>query len=325
MTQIPEVPTTHSLQSLREALEQAERQIGRLDRDNVKAFLIGLDGIDQMFAAYGQDTSPVRAEETRWESLRKQLVANPHLVVTPAANAGGLSKLRSQHATAVGTWWHLDTVVAQQRTQTRQRVGLAIGAVALVALAWWGVTTFFPTADPVTETATAIEQLVAAQKWPEALAVVVQARQTQPGDADLSLWAAVLYEQVGNVTLAQTTLTEAQQQFGGDPAAFWTQVGTYRQQVGNLAGAEAAGQQALATAPQDAQITFLLGSVAEARGDMVQAAAYFSQTIALAGDTNPELGVMTKVRMGNLMPRLEALPNPAPAETLTQTVTPTSP
>jgi hypothetical protein len=29
--------------------------------------------------------------------------------------------------------------------------------------------------------------------------------------------------------------------------------------------------------------------------------------------------------MGNLMPHLEALPNPAPAETLTQTVTPKSP
>ena len=325
MTQITEVPTNHSLQSLRDALEQAERQIGRLDRENIKTFLIGLDQIDQMFAAYGQDTSSVRAEETRWESLRKRLVANPQLVVTAAANAGGLSKLRSQHATAVGAWWHLDTAVAQQRTQTRQRVGLVIGAIALVALVWWGVTTFFPATDPITNTTTAIEQLVAAQKWPEALTVVVQARQTQPADADLLLWAAVLHEQVGNVALAQTTLAQAQQQFGGEPAVFWTQVGNKRQQVGNLAGAEAAGQQALASAPQDPQVTFLLGSVAEARGDMVQAANYFSQTIALAGDTNPELSVMTKVRMGNLMPRLEALPNPAPAETLTQTVTPKSP
>lgn len=321
MTQIPEVPINHSLQSLREALEQAERQIGRLDRDNIKAFLISLDGIDQMFAAYGQETGAVRAEATRWQSLRQQMVAKPQLVVTAATNAGGLAKLRSQQASAVGPWWHLDTAVAQRRTQAQQRVGLAIGAVALVALVWWGVTTFFPSADPVTDTTTAIEQLVAAQKWPEALAVV-QARQTQPADTDLLLWAAVLYEQVGNTASAESTLTQAQQQFSGDPAAFWTQVGNYRQQVGNLAGAEAAGQQALAMAPQDAQVTFLLGSVAEARGDVVQAAAYFSQTIALAGDANPELGVMTKVRMGNLMPRLEALPNPAPGATITQTATP---
>ena len=89
-----------------------------------------------------------------------------------------------------------------------------------------------------------------------------------------------------------------------------------------MAGAAESGQQALAIAPQDPQVTFLLGSVAEARGDTVQAAAYFSQTIALAGDTNPELGVITKMRMGNLMPRVEALPNPEPAQTITQTTKP---
>ncbi|NJN82077.1 MAG: hypothetical protein HC802_07195 [Caldilineaceae bacterium] len=46
-----------------------------------------------------------------------------------------------------------------------------------------------------------------------------------------------------------------------------------------MSGAEEAAQQALVSAPQDAQVTFLLGSIAEARGDMAQAAAYFSQTI----------------------------------------------
>ena len=325
MTQITEVPSNHSLQSLRDALEQAERQVVRLDRGNIQAFLTGLDQIEQIFAGYGADQGAVRAEAARWESLRSRLTANPGLVVTPAANAGGLAKLRSQQPPALGPWWHLDAAMARGRSKTMKRVGMDIGAVVLGALVWWGMMTFFPSSGSQTDTTTAIEQLVTAQKWPEALAVVVQARQTQPADADLPLWAAVLYEQVGNVTLAQTTLTQAQQQFGGDPAAFWTQIGTYRQQVGNLAGAEDAGQQALAAAPQDPQVTFLLGSVAEARGDMVQAANYFSQTIALAGDTNPELGVMTKVRMGNLMPSLEALPNPAPAETLTQTVTPTSP
>ena len=108
----------------------------------------------------------------------------------------------------------------------------------------------------------------------------------------------------------------------GTSAAFWTLVGTQRQQAGNLDGADQAGQQALADAPQDAQVTFLLGGVAEARGDMVQAADYFSQTIALAGDANPELGVIARVRMGNLSQRIEPLPNPAPAQTITDTTTP---
>jgi Flp pilus assembly protein TadD len=110
---------------------------------------------------------------------------------------------------------------------------------------------------------------VTAQKWPEALAVIAQARKVEPDEAELLVWEAVLYEQAGNATQAQTSLAQAQQKFVGETAAFWTLVGNKRQQVGNWDGAAMAGQQALALALQDAQVTFLLGSVAEARGDMV--------------------------------------------------------
>ncbi len=326
MTQITEVPTTnHSLHGLRAALEQAERQFVRLDRNNIVAFLVGLDRIETMIAEYSQDTNAVRAEAARWDSLQKRIAANPGLVVSSAANAGGLTKLRSQHAPALGFWWHLDVAIAQGRTQTLKRVGLAIGAVAVVALLWWGYTTFFPTAGSPADASTTIEQLVTAQQWPEALAAVTKARQTAPDDAALLTWEAVLHEQLGNTAQAQTALTQAQQKFIGQPATFWTLVGTDRQQVGNLVGAAEAGQQALALAPQDAQVTFLLGSVAEANGDTAQASVYFSQTIALAGDANPELGVIAKTRMGYLMPNIEPLPNQAPAETITETLTPKSP
>jgi tetratricopeptide (TPR) repeat protein len=319
MTQMTETPAIHSLHALRDALEQAERQLVRLDRENIVAFLVGLDRIEVMLAGYGQDKSAVRAEEGRWESLQKRIAAKPGLVVTAAANAGGLSKLRSQHAPALGSWWHLDAAIARGRTQTLKRVGMAIGIVAVVALVWGGYTTVLPATNPGVDTTMTIEQLVTAQKWSDALAAVTQARQTRPDDPELLTWEAVLHEQLGSTTQAESTLAQAQQAFVGEAAAFWTLVGNQRQQAGNLLGAAAAGQEALALAPQDAQVTFLLGSVAEASGDMVQAAAYFSQTVALAEGTNPELGVITKMRMGNLMPSLEALPNPAPVETITQT------
>ena len=319
MTQITEVPANNSLQSLRDALEQAERQLVRLDRGNITAFLVGLDRLEALFAQRGQDNGTGRAEAARWESIRNRIVANPGLVVAAANNAGGLAKLRSQNEPALGPWWHVDDAVAQQRTQTLKRVGLAIGAVAVVVLLWWGYKTFFPAAASATDTTMNIEQLVTAQKLPAALAAVAKARQTQPDDAELLVWSAVLNEQLGNAAPAASNLTQAEQKFVGEPAAFWTLVGNHRQQVGNLDGAEAAGQQAVTLSPTDAQATFLLGSVAEARGDMVLAADYFSRTVTLAGDTNTELGVIAKMRMGNLMPRVEPMPNPAPAETITQT------
>ena len=102
------------------------------------------------------------------------------------------------------------------------------------------------------------------------------------------------------------------------------QVGNARQQVGNLEGAKKAAQQTLTSAPQDAQVTFLLGSIAEARGDTLQVADYFCKTIALAGGTNAELAVTAKVRMGYLMQRVDPLQGAAPAPTMTPTPAPQS-
>jgi len=326
MTHITESRATSSVNTLRTALEQAERQVTRLDGSNIKAFLVQLDQIEQMFGELGSDQSVLRAEQGRWEGLRNRIDAKPQLLVSAAARAGGLAKLRAQHPPATGAWWHLDTAVAQRRTQTLKRAGITIAAVVLVlAVVIAGINAVTPSAgSPVTVTAQ-IEELVTAQKLPAALTAVEQARQTAPNDPELLIWDAVLNEQIGNTVGAKTSLTQAQQKFVGQPAAFWTLVGNHRQQVGNLAGAEAAGKQALTTAPQDADATFLLGSVAEARGDNIQAANFFSKTIALAGNANAQLGVIAKMRMGNLMQRIEPLPAPVPAQTITQTLTPKSP
>lgn len=326
MTHITEPRATSSVNTLRTALEQAERQVARLDGSNIKEFLIQLDQIEQMFSDLGPDQSALRAEQGRWDGLRNRIDAKPQLLVSAAAHAGGLTKLRAQHPPATGPWWHLDTAVAQRRTQTLKRTGITIAAVVLViAVAIWGINAFSPAAgSPATVTAQ-IEEMVSAQKLSTARTAVEKALQTAPNDPELLVWDAVLNEQIGDAVRAKTSLAQAQQKFVGQPATFWTLVGNHRQQVGNLPGAEAAGQQALTTAPQDADATFLLGSVAEARGDNVLAANFFSKTVALTGNANAQLGVIAKMRMGNLLQRVEPLPAPVPAQTITQTLTPKSP
>lgn len=326
MTNMIESRANSSVNTLRVALEQAERQIARLDGSNIKAFLALLDQIEQTFVELGADTGALRAEEGRWEGLRNRINAKPQLLVNAAAYAGGLAKLRAQNPPATGPWWHLDAEVAQRRTQTLKRAGITIAAVVVVvAVALWGINAFTPAAGSPATLTSQIEQLVTAQKLPAALAAVEKARQTAPNDPELLVWDAVLAEQLGDAARAKTSLAQAQQKFTGQPAAFWTLVGNHRQQAGNLPGAEQAANQALAIAPQDADATFLLGSVAEARGDTAQAANFFSKTIALAGNANPSLGVIAKMRMGNLTQRVEPLPVPAPAKTITQTLTPKSP
>jgi tetratricopeptide (TPR) repeat protein len=328
MTQTTEPRAQSSLQALREALDQAERQLQRLDGSNIEAYLVRLDQIEQMFADFAAEPEAVRSEQGRWEGLLNRISANPALIVNAARAAGGLAALRARHPPATARWWHLDTGLAARRGQSVRRIAITAGVIVLLlAAAYWGINAFTPSgpeAGSPAGVAGEIEQLAANQQWQEALAVVESARQTSPGDPELLVWEAVLAEQVGDAARAEAALAQAQAQFADQPAAFWLLVGNLRQRVGALERAEAAAQEALAAAPQDPQVTLLLANIAEARGDRAQAIDYLNQTIELAGDDNAELAAAARVRLGMLMQAVEPLPGavPEPAETET---TPQSP
>jgi tetratricopeptide (TPR) repeat protein len=313
-----------SLHGLRDALEQAERQLVRLDRTNIQGFLVLLDQIEQMWTEFS-DPSAMRAEEARWQSLLKRITTSPQLVTSAAAQVGGLTKLRSQNPPATGLWWHVDQQIAEQRSQTWRRFGVIAGVVALAALTFWAIS-FFISRNAATagaaDSSQQIDQLVEQQSWQKAITAVETARQSSPDDVDLLVWESVLAEQLGDSERSQSSLDQAQEKFVGSPAAFWTLVGNHRLQAGNLEGAEEAGQQALALASEDAEVTFLLGRVAEARGDMAQASEYFNQTLTLAGDSNPELVALVKIRLGFLMQSAGPMPGPAPTPEPTQNTTP---
>lgn len=315
-----------SLASLRAALERAERLVVRLDGATVEEFLILLDRIEQMFASFGPDQSPeqsvVRGEAGRWASLLSRITETPHLVTSAAAHAGGLAALRTQHPPAQGIWWHLDEAAGRQRAGAVKRWGIIAGAVAVVALLIWGVMSWFGGSSTAAQQADAtarIEQLVQSQAWQQAQAVVDAARQKLPDDAELMVWDAVLAEQLGDTARSQASQAQAQTRYGTQIVDFWTQLGNDRLLAGNLAGAQEAADAALALAPRDPEVTFLLGGVAEARGDLAHAADYFSQTAALAADTNPQLALIAKVRMGYLTPGANALPGAGGAPPITTT------
>jgi predicted Zn-dependent protease len=254
--------------------------------------------------------------------------------VAAANQAGGLPALRERHPPAESFWWQLDAEVARRRTQMIRRalVTLVI-IVGAVGGALWAVDFFFPP-DPraviLVNTNADIDQLIMEQKWDEALEVVERAQQQLPNEPELLIWEGVLAEQLGDTVRSAAALEQARQLVADQPASFWVLVGNHRLMVGNLAGAEQAGQEALAIAPDDAQATFLLGGVAEARGDTFAAVDLFNRVFDLAEQDNPQLAVIARVRMGNLLQQVGPFP---PTETLTgtapmsgtQNVTPATP
>ncbi len=304
---------TSSLHELRDALEKAERNLVRLDRTNIEKFLVQLDEIEAMWTGY-DDPSAMRSEDGRWQSILNRINTRPQLITDAASQAGGLAKLRAQHPPATGLWWHVDERISGQRTQSVRKFGIIAGLVVVALLAFWLINSFMSgdsgTAGVVNtgNASQQIDQLVEAKDWQAALTVVETARESAPDDVNLLVWDAVLAEQLGDDSRAETSLTQAQAAFQESPAEFWTLVGNMRLQADNWDGAEEAAQQALALTPQDPTVTLLLANIAEARGDIPQAAEYLNQTIELAGDSNAELAAVARIRLGNLMQSAVPLP-----------------
>ncbi|GIV76834.1 MAG: hypothetical protein KatS3mg050_1228 [Litorilinea sp.] len=321
-----ETRTHNPATMLREELDKAERLAVILDGQNIVEFLETLDRIDQMFAELSQ-TMDLRPESARWQSLLNRLTSKPGTVVSAARKAGGLARLRAQHPPATGLWWHLDAELARRRRTALKRIALTLAAIVVIAGGViWGLNTFFPP-DPNTvllvDTTSQVQQLVMNQQWEEALQVVKEAQQTLPDEPELLIWESVLAHHLGREEQAQQALARAQERLADQPVQFWLAVGNTRLQAGDLEGAAQAAQQIMAMDPNEPQGYFLMGSVAEAQGDVPTAIQMFDRTSTLAAEQgNPQLEVIAKVRMGNLLQRAVALPTPAGELTNTQTITP---
>lgn len=313
---------------LRDELDRAERQVVALDSANIVDYLILLDQIEARLNELTTDAADLRPEWGRWDSLTSRLQSKPEPLVAAAARAGGLSRLRQQHPPATGFWWHLDQEVTRRRTQTIKRTLTTLFmVVVLVGGGWWAINTFFPPSPEAVKmlnTNSQLEELIAQQRWQEALTVVETAQKSLPNEPELVLWEVVFAEQLGDAERAKAAWTRAQALLPDKPVELLVQLGNQRLQVGNFQGAKEAGQQAMATDPNNPQATFLLGSVAEMTNDIPTAIDMFDRTFTLAEDDNPQLAVIARVRMGNLLQRAPALSTGSeitPTLTLTGTTT----
>ncbi len=295
--------------SLREDLAEAERLIVQLRRDNVEAFLQLMDRIEESFTLLETSGLDLRPEQTRWGSLLSKLRREAGRVMRTIDVAGGLDQLRQANPPAEGLWWKLDAVVAAARRRLIRRLGITVGTIAAVLAVVWGLLTFVfpPDADTVvtSEAITTLQQLSFEGRWEEALSTIEEAKAllTQP-DAELLIWEGVVRDKLGQSERSLQALEEARALVSSDQhvAYLWT-VGSIRLLVNDLEEARIAGDEAIALDPTNPQGYFLLASVAEAEGDTAAAVELFEKAYQLAAESNPQLAVIARVRMGSLLQR----------------------
>jgi tetratricopeptide (TPR) repeat protein len=299
---------------LREALDKAERLIVQVDGSNVVELLNLLDHIDAQFEVL-EGQSDLRSEQSRWDGLISRVSTRPDPIVHAANVAGGLPKLRGENPPATNFWWRLDEEVTRRRVGNLRRLITTIVAVVVLAVGgYYAINYFFPPnpeAVLMVETNNALDRLIVEQRWEEALELIQAARAQSPANVELMVWEAVIYERMGNADAAAAALAEANAALPDDPVQVLIYLGNSRLRAGDVAGAKAAGEEALALAPNEAQVYFLLGGVAETEGELATAITYFDQTYQLAEGSAPQLAVIARVRMGQLMQNPGSFGSPA--------------
>ena len=295
--------------SLREDLAKAERAMVQLRRDNVESFLQLLDGIEERFEQLEPSGLDLRTEFTRWFSLQSKLQREASRISRVLDLAGGLEQLRQANLPAQGMWWHLDEVVAAARRRLIRRLGMTTGTiVGILAIVWVLLTFVFPP-DPNTivssEAISTLHQLAFDGRWEDALAVIegAKAQLTKP-DAELLIWEGVIRDKLGQSDRSMEALAEAKALVpAGKLVSYWWTLGSVWHSVLDLKKARAAADEAIAFDPSDPQGYFLLASVVEAEGNTPCAIELFDKTFQLASESNAQLAVIARVRMGNLLQR----------------------
>ncbi len=292
---------------LRNSLDEAEKAVLRLKAEEVEPFLLGLDELDCQFQTLESDGLDLRGERTRQGSLVSRMNRHPKLITAPASPMGGLAALRQKHPTATDEWWFLDVVEAERRGKLIRRIVTNLGVLAgVILLIYVGLTYIFPPDPNAVLSSNAsgrLPELAAAGEWEEADKLIAETlAQMTADDPELLIWQSVVAGHFGRQEEADTAFAKAQASVPAEKlSGFWSTVGNVRMAAGDVAGAFAAAQEALAIDPNEAQAYFVLASLAEADGNVPEAIGYFEKAFELATDSNPQLAVIARVRMGMLM------------------------
>lgn len=300
------------VETLRDQLSEIERAIVKPSADTVETLLAALDRTEQLIDTLKADGVDLRSEDVRWEQICNRLSSRPGLIANAAR--GQLAVLRAKNPQAQSFWWFSDIEQTKRFRQSLTRTLMTLLIIVGVVFGGWQLINIFFPPDPIAvltlEANNRIEELAQLQDWKTALEVVDQTLPNAPDEPDLMVWGVVLAEKMGDQQRLDYEVRRAEKALADRLPEFWVQVGNRRLQINEIDGAEAAANHALVLAPNSAQAHLLLASVAETRGEVAKAIAYFEKTYELA-EGDPQLQVIARIRMGQLMQQ-PVFPNQTP-------------
>lgn len=301
---------------LRELLRQCELQVVALKDAGEKAvrFLETLDQTHALFQRLEKKGVDLRAEQTRWDTIQRQLRSRARTLVREVQAQGEWEQLRaSENPPPDRWWWFLDREVQRQRQHALRRF-LAGGGIALVVLiAAVLLYQRYLAPDPITRQAIRLSQRAeeAIREGDPAAALVEYENlyTLKPDDPEVSLWLGALYEELEQEEKANQAYARARQLLPGE-ADFFAQRGMIRLELGQFDEARIDAEKATGYDPESTMGYLVLGGAYEAQGQVPEAVDALQKAASLANaQGNNSLYALIQIRLGML---LQGSGGPAP-------------
>jgi cytochrome c-type biogenesis protein CcmH/NrfG len=293
---------------LRELLRRSELKAVALKGAGQEAvrFLKVLDQIHALFQTLEERGVDLRAEQTRWETVQRQIDSQAKTLVREVETQGGLDRLReAEHPSSDRWWWFLDRQVRRHRQRALRRF-LVGGGIALVVLAIAAVLYGrFLAPDPKTQQAYKIgqqaERAVRQGDLGAALAAYEALYRLRPDDAEASLWLGALYEELGQGEKANQAFARARLLLA-DEGDFFARRGMIHLELERVESALADAEKAIAHDPESTVGHLVLGSALEAQGRFSQAVTALEKAASLAdAEGNSSLYALIQIRLAVLL------------------------
>jgi len=308
---------------LRELLDRVERRVANVksaSAEQVFELFEWLDRIASLMAELEAAGVDLRPERTRLESVEGMMRNRAGIIVRKAGLT--LSKRREEvNPDESRWWWWLDRFVLECTRRRIRRALITLGVLAILGgVAYFALNYFFPT-DPRVEKAhehqLTAERLAMDGDWAQAEQEFLKALEYTPEDPTLWTWLGVTREMQGNQAGAEEAFTRAREAAGSELDYLLIRGQVYTQ-AGQGEKALADAKKAVELAPDSARAHFVLAGAYEATGQYAEAIKEFEKTSDLAEETDPQLVVLARMRMGMLM-QMPSLPTGM--GTVTATVT----
>lgn len=297
---------------LRQLLTIAEKRVANVwsSGDSALLLLRELDGIAALWPVLEAQGMDLRPEAGRWETLRAAVDRRAADIVAGLRALGGIDKVRREiHPEGTeASWWQLDRVVRENRTQRIRHTGLILGGLALLlAVLYVGMRLLFPVDPKVAEAGRRIgagDQLILGQAdFIGALAEFEQAAELTPDDPEALLRVGVIREKIGTATAEEMyararTLTP-------DEVVFWQMRASVYLTLSMLEQAESDLQAALNVKPEDPITWYELASLHELRGQIGPAIDALEKVDLYATEADlVEMSATARFRRGMLMQQI---------------------